>query len=94
MGPSGQLSIDGTKVKRERLNAPATAEAVFQVLPYKAWLTRYAAFHDLLASSGGMASCWYGGLPCSRRQSDVKTGYGKGAFAMPGLNSSAACKAT
>lgn len=27
-------------------------------------------------------------------KSDVKTGYGKGAFAMPGLNSSAACKAT
>ena len=46
----------------------AVTQAVFQVLPYKAWLTRYAAFHDLLASSAGMASCWYGRLPCSRRQ--------------------------
>lgn len=27
-------------------------------------------------------------------KSDVKTGYGKGAFAMSGLNSSVACKAT
>ena len=29
MGPFGQLSIDGTKVKRERLNAPATAGGWF-----------------------------------------------------------------
>ena len=28
-GPFGQLSIDGTKVKRERLNAPATAGGWF-----------------------------------------------------------------
>ena len=29
MGPFGQLSIDGTKVKREQLNAPAAAGGWF-----------------------------------------------------------------